>query len=1199
MAARVGEMVAIIRVQDFASRQLRRVGTEFAAMSRQQQMFETGRRIKADKEKALTRQAIAQSNARRVNFVRNGVTVRDEMARQGAALERLSDAERVALTKGRFRKGISRDQMREFQNASRALDQMGLRGVKAYKRLTDAQHAFTQAQKSHAMTVADTPAKGVKGHAAGLRAQAAAMRDVNVAQRELTNAQRVYNALPVTDIRRIAAFKELEARAQKFEKIMGRMSPGMQALGRNTTALGNAMFKSRRELQAAADALDANTRAQMAYNTALRNLPYERLDRLAHSLSSLGRTMQLTGAIGIAALGLAAKAAADFNTELSLAATQARDIDAPVSQVATRIEQLGNGFEQNGRHIKGVLDLMQEYPARSAEMTAATYDIFSSMNLEEGKIMDVAKGMGLLETANKIAVAGGGSLEEATQAMITVFNNFDPQLKNTTEQLDTMFDIVRFGRMRLGDFNTMMNKIAPAAADAGNTLRDVGGAMAFLTTVMPSQRMVATGISRLMEALRHPDVVKGLHDFGVEVKTAEGKLKPLDEIMKSIAETFPAMKTGAMSAADFFRMVSAQGRGGKSKGVIFTQEGRRALSQIITHMDQYLQAQGRIDRNTNEFANSLKAQQQALGVQWATFTNRLHAIVIAIGTDAIPAFQSLGQVLTKLLDAWQSLDDDTRQSIVRFAVFASAGTLVLGVVASLVGGLLALEAMFRRFGASIGTGTGMLRTFWMLARRMMAIGTIVLALKVIKTGDASGWEILAGIAMGAAAGARFGPLGALAGGLVIPITLAMSKDSVQEKWIARQKEIAAEIRANAAKGVTEGGVPALKEYNKQLAKNIDWMVKQAEGFRGSDEEFKKFTERIMKTDFTALEKRQKIIADFANAPKFNTTPIQAAQAQQNEVNKDQIAAWKKFRVANKQHQADMKTFHQDMEQYTQDMEQWNESLRQATRQAGVTAVDNLRNMYMEMEAVNREAFGALFEGPWLTSETFDIAKEWGITASVEDMIKDLNMQADQFGRWRARIDKLLKRGLPREFVEQLEAKGIEEGSPLMAKLLTATPAQMTRIIAAWKRGQGQIQSATKMDFKDEIQRFKDAGGNMGDAIINGFEQAGVAAWFDNWVKATFPAAISAAVATAVAEFKASTPPPTRPTHPGAGPTRPAGGTAKNPGGVATARVTPWMPNQQIHNTNFTQNFYGPMDPAKIEAQRQASFAARNAFRGLF
>jgi hypothetical protein len=180
-------------------------------------------------------------------------------------------------------------------------------------------------------------------------------------------------------------------------------------------------------------------------------------------------------------------------------------------------------------------------------------------------------------------------------------------------------------------------------------------------------------------------------------------------------------------------------------------------------------------------------------------------------------------------------------------------------------------------------------------------------------------------------------------------------------------------------------------------------------------------------------------------------------------------------------------------------------------------------MYSQLLSENESAFGQLFKGPWLTSETFDIAKEWGITPRIQDIIKDLDMQIKQFADRRNMIDKLFKRGIPKGFLDELRTMSPEEAMPLLKELVDATPKETARLINKLNTRERDIKAATMIDFTREINQFKKAGGDMGQGIINGFQNAGVGKWFDAWIKTTFPGVINAAIAQGIKEFKVNNP----------------------------------------------------------------------------
>lgn len=1103
MAMRVGEMMVIVRAQDFASRTLRRVGNEFSHLSRDQQLAYRKMQLAWQKYDAQASRLSANESMRQLNMAKT-------YRRANADLARMVD-ERAAM---------EQKLLRAQALQGRAFDAARARGG---GRINMADPSYLRAARM---------AKLYQG----------AIDNLADSQTRLETKQgRLFNAI------------------QQYPTWVRRARD-------STIGYAEGVSRVSQEYQKAWRNLATWQQNQLAFNQALARMPINRMQEMGAALGGIGRTMQLFGAVSTVALGAAANSAAQFNTEISLAATQARDLDAPVSQVATRIDQLTNGFTKAGEPIEGVLDLMERYPAAQSDMAAASFDIFSSMNLMNNGITDVTAGLDLLETANKIAVAGGEDLATATNAMITVFNNFDPQLQNTTETLDTMFDIIRFGRMRLGDFNTMMNKVAPAAAGANLSLRDVGGAMAFLTEVMPSQRMVATGISRLIDALNHPDIRKGLRMMGVEVQKVGGGLRPLDEIMQDLAERFPKLAEGTQTAAEFFKEVSALGRGG-GRGVMFTMEGRKALTQMITHLDQYLDRQRQIDQNTDEFAAATTAQMQSLGVQWQIFLNRVRAIVIAIGTDAIPVFADLGAMLKRVLDAWQSLNPETRETIVRMAVLASVATLVGGAFLALVGAGLGMAAMFRRllmnFGDVATRGGKVAMLFGRMVTALRFLGTLAaisIVIDVKRTGDVTGWKLLMGMLAGAAAGSRFGPIGALAGGIVVPVSMVlMSKDPLDQ--------------------AKEQGQLLPEAYQREFKKMVDQGVDMKVAARKTRESWLAEIKKFKLPD--AVEARERNRANVsAEMNKSTASTKRSTQAQ-----RDYNAAMEVYQKKMTKYAEAQKQYRTDMEHHKRAVEEYNQNLAKETVRATSEAVDGLRSMYLEIEKVNEGLMGELFQGPLLGGESFDLAKEWGITASIESMITDIKQANSLFNQIQSGFMKLRKIGIAPEMIAEIQKMAPKDALGFIQGILKGTPKQQQELIKAFNQRNKNVQDQTKMDFVDEIERFRKAGVNMGDAIKNGFQSAQVGAWFDSWVQRTFPNVISSAVNQAVTEWQTLNPMPTAPKMPRA-PIRP----------TAPPAATTVNDNSET-NIYINMGDSGRTATEKRDEERRVGFIVRQATQG--
>jgi TP901 family phage tail tape measure protein len=1129
-------MMVIIRAQDFASRTLRRVGNEFAHMSREQMIAARQAQLSAEKLRAATELRAAEKNLGRLRAIKQEQIAADHSAR---AFQRL---EQVAAQAGRARQKLAKDVTAHRMNAATdAADahSKALKNLSDISRRMDVVHGKGAAAKAiedmnngirrqgPLMKQLRSAVQGVDRayeHMMKTRAKAVrAMRRAPLTEAQIQRAPpieqavRAARARPDVSVARgvldkaNAQWAKLGDMIQKMPSRYIRLSQAINGTSNAQAVMNEHMSSAHQRLARAHAALDENTRQQLAFNEALRRMPLNRMQDLGHAFGGVGRTMQLFGAVSTVALGAAANSAANFNTQVSLAATQARDLKAPISQVGTRIDQLTHGFTQASHPVEGILDLMEKFPAAQGEMADSAYDIFSSMDLMTNGVTDMRKGLELLATANKIAVAGGEDLDIATNAMITTFNNFGDSAEEQAENLDTMFDIIRFGRMRLGDFNTMMNKVAPAAAGANLSLRDVGGAMAFLTEVMPSQRMVATGISRLIEALNHPDIVKGLKMLGVETRKAEGGLRPLDEIMKDLAETFPQLASGQLSAAEFFKVVSSLARGG-GQGVMFTAEGRKALTQMITHMDQYLARQKQIDDNKGEFGKAYQAQLKALGIQWDIFMNRIRAIVVAIGTDAIPVFQELGQALKKMLDWWQALDPSTRKSIVRFAVYASVATLLAGALLAVIGAGLGLAAMIGRWGVALkgiegvgGKALKILSKLRIAAAFLGTIGTISLIVDVTRSGDASAWNLLMGMASGAMMGSAFGPWGALAGAITVPIVLQLIDD------FTKPKRPPSAMRR------------AWQDYLKEGLEPGGAVEMTFEEFR--DQWNKKFNKRNFKIPkgITAVEDHRSETSGL-QAQRGHQAKLTAMQKEYNEA----LMKWiKDMGVYNKK----KKEYDEELKHHAQAMKEYQEQLAKTIVQANEDITNSMLDMYMGLKEINQQLMGEVFEGPLYSGESGDLMREWGIYGNIQTMIDDARAANALFKQVQSGLNKLRKMGVPQTAIEKIQSMAPKDALGFMKGILKGTPAQKAALIKALKQNNKDVQSQTKMDFVSEIQRFKDAGLAMGDAIKDGFEKAAVGKWFDTWIKAKFPAVINQAVNAAIAQWKLENPPPTAPVAP--------------------------------------------------------------------
>lgn len=445
-------------------------------------------------------------------------------------------------------------------------------------------------------------------------------------------------------------------------------------------------------------ALAAGQDAQAVTNLGHRidQLKWAGLQRGVALMQHLGRAATIGGAIGTYALGASAQQAAGFQTQLGLAATQARPAGAPAT-ATLRIQQ---GL------MKVVLNQMKQFPAASQDMANSLYEIFSGTNIQ-----NIPKAASYLRTFNQMAVAGGTDLKTMTDAGLTLYNNFmvgvSPEFKNMSQAANLFFAAVRYGRMNAEQFATSLSSVVPIAKEAGLSFRDVADAMAFLTRQSGAKftSRDATGLMRLIQLFARPEMKKGLQQVGVQVEDLRThKMRPLLQIMEQIANSkFGKSISGTVEAVTAFKTLSAAGGAGTgSRGFQGTAQAARIFAFMLNNIKEYHQVAQEVNRDQNEFNKSYAAMSQQPGIRWQVFTNQLKALSIVIGSAVIPQFAVLGGYIEKAINWFQQLSPHTQHLIAVFALFTSVGSLVGGVILTIVGGLASLFLAVRTGLVSFG-----------------------------------------------------------------------------------------------------------------------------------------------------------------------------------------------------------------------------------------------------------------------------------------------------------------------------------------------------------------------------------------------------------------------------------------------------------------------------------------------------------------
>lgn len=387
------------------------------------------------------------------------------------------------------------------------------------------------------------------------------------------------------------------------------------------------------------------------------------------ALVTVGAGIAFAGAAALKFFNDSTNAAAEYNQE--------------AAKTLTQVDQTGVKLED----IKRIgIDVAKAIPAPFEEMQTALYDIFSSMDVS------VKEAEVLLTAFSKAAVAGQTDLQTAARGTITIMNAWKLPATEVNRVNDVMFQLVRKGVGTYQDFSRAIGRSIPSAVRAGQSIEDLAGMMAFMTRNGLSSQMAATSAGRAFDAMAHPSTIKKMEAFGISIKDANGEFRPMVDIVGQLSR-----KMADMTAPEKARALQELFKG--SGGTI---QARRFFDLAINNFDELAQ-------RTREMHNSAGVADQAYKIMFdqpqtemQAFNNQLGIMKVSIGDALLPLKEGLLGVLTELLAMWNSLSPKTQEIIVKFAAFAAAAAVVVGIVTAVVGGILLLVGAAALAGVSIG-----------------------------------------------------------------------------------------------------------------------------------------------------------------------------------------------------------------------------------------------------------------------------------------------------------------------------------------------------------------------------------------------------------------------------------------------------------------------------------------------------------------
>lgn len=336
------------------------------------------------------------------------------------------------------------------------------------------------------------------------------------------------------------------------------------------------------------------------------------LTAISTKAMAVGRTAGLIG-VGLAVpLGLAAKAAMDF--------------DKQMTNVSTLVDTTKENMDAMGQRV---LAIAQKSPVAIHDLTESLYQIRSAG-------IGAADAMNVLQQSTKLGVAGLGTTVESANMITSAMNVFKRESLDAATAADVMFKTVAGGKTKIELLAPEFGKAALAASDVGVSFKELMAMTAAMTNTGVQTAEAQTAITQAMISLN-----KRTSDM-IEIQ------QKLSGQMGITGQEFINFAGGAVGAMKMIDEYATKNRldlfkiYGRKEGALADIALTRLQKQAFADLFETMKGGKTIDEAYNKQAATSAAN-------WERLKNNVQVLGIQIGTLLLPAVIMLANAMISIV----------------------------------------------------------------------------------------------------------------------------------------------------------------------------------------------------------------------------------------------------------------------------------------------------------------------------------------------------------------------------------------------------------------------------------------------------------------------------------------------------------------------------------------------------------------------
>ncbi len=404
-------------------------------------------------------------------------------------------------------------------------------------------------------------------------------------------------------------------------------------------------------------------------------------------------------------IGAAVTALTTVGSAIKSAATSAMNWQKGMAQINVTA---GLSNEELAKMSDQMLEIGKRNAAPLEEVPQAFNKIISAG-------LDANQALAALEPTLKAAKAGFVDIETVASAGVNVMNSSG---RDINAVYDILFGTLQKGAASMGEIAAYLPTVVPVARNAGASLEETAGAFAFMTAQGQSASAAATLLNGAFNSLSNPKLLGNFKTMGVEIYDAEGKMRPMSDIIENLAKQLDGLSDKEKAA--------------KLSSLGLDQTSASAFAVMTQDVKKFKETLESVDNSDDALEHSLENSMTAAD-HWAIAMNNIKAFAIKAGEFLLPVITKVGKwaadITGGIIPAIKSVKD----------FIADWSPVILGVAAAfLILNANTIAATVSMAAHSVASGIAAAKQ-WILNIAMSAnpIGIIIVAI-----GALIGWIVM-------------------------------------------------------------------------------------------------------------------------------------------------------------------------------------------------------------------------------------------------------------------------------------------------------------------------------------------------------------------------------------------------------------------------------------------------------------------------